>query len=224
MRKGLKTINKYFSIFSKGVIKENPVFFTLLGMCPTLALTSSAENSVGLGIATMFVLTCSNIVISLLKNLIPSQVRLPCYIVIISGFVTFVGLMLKAFLPDLYDQLGIFLSLIAVNCVILSRAEVFASKNGVLASAFDGLGMGLGFTLALFIMGTIREILGTGTWFNIALPELSEPMTIFIYPAGGFFTLGFVIAAVNKFMKRRPHNISCDNCPHKGMCRRGEEE
>ena len=215
-------MQKYFKIFSKGIIKENPVFFTLLGMCPTLALSTSAQNAVGLGLATMFVLTCSNIIISALKKIIPPQVRLPCYIVIIAGFTTFVTVALKVLMPDLYEQLGIFLSLIAVNCIIFGRAEVFASKNNVMASAFDGFGMGFGFTLALFIMGTIREILGLGTWFGLRLPELSEPMMIFILPAGGFFTLGFVIAGVNKFMKRRPHNISCDNCPHKAVCRRGE--
>jgi len=216
-------MQKYFKIFSKGVIKENPVFFTLLGMCPTLALSTSAQNAVGLGVATLLVLTCSNVIISLLKKLIPAQVRLPCYITIIAGFTTFVTLLLKALLPELYNELGIFLSLIAVNCIIFARAEVFASKNGVVESAFDGLGMGLGFTLALFIMGTIREILGAGTWFGIQLPEVTEPIMIFIMPAGGFFTLGFVIAAVNKFMKKKPHSISCDNCPHKAMCRRGED-
>jgi electron transport complex protein RnfE len=217
-------VNKKLKIFSKGIIKENPVFFTLLGMCPTLALSSSAQNAVGLGVATLLVLICSNVIISLLKKLIPAQVRLPCYITIIAGFTTFITLLLKAFLPDLYTELGIFLSLIACNCIVFARAEVFASKNNVLDSALDGLGMGLGFTLALFTMGTIREILGAGTWFGLQLPRLTEPMTIFIMPAGGFFALGFVIAAVNKFMKKRPHNISCDNCPHKAMCRRGESD
>ncbi|MDR2531581.1 MAG: electron transport complex subunit RsxE [Oscillospiraceae bacterium] len=215
-------MKSYLKTFTKGIIKENPVFFSLLGMCPTLALSNSAWNAVGLGVATMFVLTCSNMIISLLKNIIPSQVRIPCFITIIAGFTTFTSLLLKALLPDLYNELGIFLSLIAVNCIIFARAEIFAKKNNVFNSALDGLGTGLGFALALFIMGTIREILGAGTWFGLTLPELSEPMVIFIMPAGGFFALGFVIAAVNKFMKKRPHNISCDNCPHKGMCRRGE--
>jgi electron transport complex protein RnfE len=217
-------VNKKLKILTKGIIKENPVFFALLGMCPTLALSSSAQNAVGLGVATLIVLICSNVIISLLKKLIPAQVRLPCYITVIAGFTTFITLLLKAFLPDLYNALGIFLSLIACNCIIFARVEVFASKNNVLESALDGLGMGLGFTLALFTMGTIREILGAGTWFGLQLPQLTEPMTIFIMPAGGFFALGFVIAAVNKFMKRRAHNISCDNCPHKAMCRRGEEQ
>jgi electron transport complex protein RnfE len=217
-------MNKKLKILTKGIIKENPVFFTLLGMCPTLALSSSAQNAVGLGVATLIVLICSNVIISLLKKIIPAQVRLPCYITVIAGFTTFITLLLKAFLPDLYNALGIFLSLIACNCIIFARVEVFASKNNVLDSALDGLGMGLGFTLALFTMGTIREILGAGTWFGLQLPQFTEPMTIFIMPAGGFFALGFVIAAVNKFMKRRPHNISCDNCPHKTMCRRGEDD
>jgi electron transport complex protein RnfE len=216
-------MKKQIKIFTKGIIKENPVFFTLLGMCPVLALSTSAQNAVGLGIATLIVLTCSNIIISLFKKYIPAQVRLPCYITIIAGFTTFITLLLKAFLPDLYSELGIFLSLIACNCIVFGRAEVFASRNGVFDSMLDGLGMGLGFTLALFTMGTIREILGAGTWFGIKFPELTEPMIIFIMPAGGFFTLGFVIAAVNKFMKKRPHSISCDNCPHKAMCRRGED-
>ncbi|MCL1823681.1 MAG: electron transport complex subunit E [Oscillospiraceae bacterium] len=213
----------YLSVFTKGIIKENPVFFMLLGMCPILALTSAAQNAVGMGIATMFVLTCSNIIISLLKKVIPAQVRLPCYIVIIAGFVTFVTLFLKAFIPPLYNELGIFLSLITVNCIILGRAEAFASKNNVFASALDGLGMGLGFTLALFIIGSIREILGAGTWFGIVLfQEQISPMMVFILPAGGFFTLGVVIAVINRLLKKRPHNISCDNCPVKGMCKRGE--
>jgi electron transport complex protein RnfE len=212
-------------IFTKGIIKENPVFFTLLGMCPVLALTAAAQNAVGLGLATLFVLTCSNIIISLLKNIIPAQLRLPCYIVIFAGFVTFVSLFLKAFIPDLYNELGIFLSLIMVNCIILGRAETFASKNSVFSSALDGLGMGIGFTLALFIMGSIRELLGSGTWFGLQVyPDGVEPMMLFVLPAGGFFTLGIVIAAVNRIAKRRAHNVSCDNCPHKGTCMRGEAD
>jgi len=213
----------YLKIFTKGIIKENPVFFTLLGMCPSLALTTVALNALGLGLATLFVLTCSNIVISLLRKVIPNEVRLPCYIVVIAGFVTFTGIMLKAFIPTLYDALGLFLSLIAVNCIILGRAEVFARKNKVLPSALDGLGMGLGFTLALFILGSIREILGSGTWFGMTLfPEQIEPMMIFILPAGGFFTLGMVIALVNKLAKKRPNHISCDTCPVKAICKTRE--
>ena len=214
----------YINTLTKGIIKENPVFFALLGMCPTLALTTMAQNALGMGLATMFVLTCSNMVISILKKIIPGQVRLPCYIVVISGFVTFVSLVLKAFIPSLYEALGLFLSLITVNCIILGRAEVFASKNNVAASALDGLGMGIGFTLALFIMGSIREILGSGTWFGITLYSGTiEPMGIFILPAGGFFTLGIVIAAVNRLAKRRVRDISCDSCPGKSVCGKGEE-
>lgn len=209
-------------VFTRGIIKENPVFFMLLGMCPTLAVTTLAQNSIGMGLATMFVLACSNVAISLLKNAIPPAVRLPCYIVVIAGFATFVTLFLKAFIPPLYDALGLFLSLITVNCIIFGRAEVFASKNKVFPSLLDGLGMGLGFTFALFIIGSIREILGLGTWFGIMLfPEGVEPMMLFILPAGGFFTLGIVIAAVNRLAKRKTHDISCENCPHKKMCKSG---
>ncbi len=208
-----------FKTFSKGLIKENPVFVMLLGMCPSLAITTMAENGLGMGLATTFVLICSNIVISLLKNIIPKEVRLPSYIVIIAGFVTFVKIILEAFIPLLYSSLGLFLSLITVNCIILGRAEVFANKNKVIPSALDGLGMGLGFTLALLIVGSIREILGSGSWFGIALlPEAIEPMTIFILPAGGFFTLGIVIAVVGKLSNRPVKEIGCDHCPSKSIC------
>ncbi|MCL2109858.1 MAG: electron transport complex subunit E [Oscillospiraceae bacterium] len=211
----------YLTTLKKGIIKENPVFFMLLGMCPVLALTAAAENAVGMGLATTFVLVCSNIVISLLRNLIPPSVRLPCFIVIIAGFVTLTSLLLKEFVPWLYDELGIFLSLIACNCIILGRAEAFARKNKVLLSAADGLGMGIGFTLALFTVGSIREILGFGTWFGLSVtPDFVDPMMIFIMPAGGFFTLGVVIAVVNKIARKRPNNISCDNCPGKELCKR----
>ena len=154
---------------TKGIIKENPTLVTLLGMCPTLAVTTMASNGIGMGLATTFVLICSNVVISLLKNIIPKAVRLPCFIVVIASFVTLIEFILKGYIPALYDSLGLFLSLITVNCIILGRAEAFASKNNVLKSALDGLGMGLGFTLALFTMGTIREILGTGQWMGLDL-------------------------------------------------------
>lgn len=206
--------------FTKGLIKENPTLVTMLGMCPTLAVTTMAVNAIGMGAATTFVLVGSNVVISLLKNYIPKQVRLPVYITIIAGFVTLISMLMQSLLPDLYSALGLFLSLITVNCIILGRAEVFASKNTIVPSIFDGLGMGAGFTLALFAMGTIREILGTGQWFGIQLaPDVVESMTIFILPAGGFFTLGIVIAIVNKFMgKTPPAEISCGNCPRKATC------
>lgn len=216
--------------FSKGIIKQNPTLVTLLGMCPTLAVTTMAKNGIGMGLATTFVLVCSNLVISLLRNVIPKAVRLPCFIVIIAGFVTAISFLLKGYFPELYTALGVFLSLITVNCIILGRAEAFASKNKVIPSICDGLGMGLGFTLALFIMGSVREIFGTGAWFGFSIPLLSaHPMTIFIMPAGGFFVLGCLIAVVNKIAgKKPPEEISCKNCPNAaicmGQCKTNDEE
>ena len=211
---------------TKGIIKENPVFVTLLGMCPTLAVTTLAKNGIGMGLATTFVLVCSNIVISLLKKVIPDSVRLPAFIVIIAGFVTLIELLMKGYLPELYSALGIFLSLITVNCIILGRAEVFASKNGVFRSALDGLGMGLGFTLALFLMGSLREIMGSGCFFGIKLGALSaKPMLIFIMPAGGFFTLGIIIAVVNKIAgKKPPAELGCEGCPSAAACKKSASE
>lgn len=204
--------------FTKGIIKENPTLVTLLGMCPTLAVTTMAENGLGMGLATTFVLVCSNAVISLLKNVIPKAVRLPSFIVIIAGFVTLIEFLMKGYLPELYDSLGLFLSLITVNCIILGRAEAFASKNKLLPSILDGLGMGLGFTLALFAMGSVREILGTGKWMGLDL-HIPSPMTIFIMPAGGFFALGCIIALVNKLANRKPpEKIGCEGCPNAAMC------
>ena len=204
--------------FTKGLIKENPVLFGLLGMCPTLAVTTMAENGIGMGLATTFVLVCSNIVISLLKNVIPKAVRLPSFIVIIAGFVTLVGFILQGYVPSLYGALGIFLPLITVNCIILGRAEVFASKNKIIPSILDGLGMGIGFTFALFVIGSVREILGAGKWMGLTIPAL-EPMLIFIMPAGGFFVLGCVIAAVNKIAnKKPPQELGCKGCPNAQSC------
>lgn len=204
--------------FTKGIIKENPTLVTLLGMCPTLAVTTMAENGLGMGLATTFVLVCSNAVISLLKNVIPKAVRLPCFIVIIAGFVTLIEFLMKGYLPELYDSLGLYLSLITVNCIILGRAEAFASKNKLFPSILDGLGMGIGFTCALFLMGSVREIMGTGKWLGIDL-HIPETMTIFIMPAGGFFVLGCIIAAVNKLAgKKPPASISCESCPNAGSC------
>lgn len=204
--------------FTKGIIKENPVLVTLLGMCPTLAVTSLASTALGMGLATTFVLLGSNIVISLLKNIIPKEVRLPAYIVVIAGFVTFIGFMMKGYLPALYESLGIFLSLITVNCIILGRAEVFASKNNVGKSALDALGMGVGFTFALFLMGSAREILGVGTWMDINL-GIKIPISIFSSPAGGFLTLGFIIAIVNKLKhKAPPKELGCEGCPNASVC------
>ncbi|MGN0675165.1 MAG: electron transport complex subunit RsxE [Oscillospiraceae bacterium] len=203
---------------TKGIIKENPTLVTLLGMCPTLAVTTMASNGIGMGLATTFVLICSNIVISLLKNVIPKAVRLPCFIVVIASFVTLIEFLMKGYIPALYDSLGLFLSLITVNCIILGRAEAFASKNGVFASILDAVGMGLGFTLALFTMGSVREIIGTGQWMGIDL-HLPVTMTLFIMPAGGFFTLGVIIALVNKLAnKKPPQEIGCANCPNAKSC------
>lgn len=209
--------------FTKGIIKENPTLVSLLGMCPTLAITTEAMNGLGMGLATAFVLVCSNIAISLLKNIIPKAVKLPCYIVIIAGFVTLIEFLMKGYLPELYTSLGTFLSLITVNCIILGRAEMFACKNKLIPSILDGLGMGLGFTLSLFAMGTIREIMGAGTWltgtnFEVNIP-LDTSMTIFIMPAGGFFVLGVIIAMVNKLAKKKPpKEIGCKGCPNSAVC------
>ncbi len=220
----------YMKEFTKGLLKENPTLVTLLGMCPTLAITTMASNAIGMGAAATFVLICSNIAISLLKKAIPSQVRLPSYIVIIAGFVTLVGFVLQAYAPAIYDALGIYLPLITVNCIILGRAEMFASKNNVLASALDGAGMGVGFTMALLAVGSVREILGGGTWFGLQIcPDFIQPMTIFILPAGGFFVLGCVIALVNKISSRKPKEATgcaaCGGCAGcEGGCPSGEAE
>lgn len=207
-----------FYELTKGIIKENPTLVTLLGMCPTLAVTVMAKNGIAMGLATTFVLICSNTVISLLKNVIPKAVRLPCFIVVIASFVTLIEFLMKGYLPELYDSLGLFLSLITVNCIILGRAEAFASKNGIFSSILDAVGMGLGFTLSLFIMGSVREIIGTGQWMGIDL-HLPVTMTMFIMPAGGFFTLGVIIALVNKLAKKNPpKEIGCANCPNAADC------
>lgn len=205
--------------FTKGIIKENPNLVGLLGMCPTLAVTTQAVNGIGMGLATTFVLVGSNIVISLLRKAIPKTVKLPCYIVIIAGFVTLISFLLHGFIPSLYDALGTFLNLITVNCIILGRAEMFACKNKVIPSALDGLGMGLGFTLSLFIMGTIREICGSGSWMGMKIPFVTQPMSVFVMSAGGFFVLGVVIAAVNKIAgKKPPQKIGCAGCPNAANC------
>ncbi|MCR4638374.1 electron transport complex subunit E [Ruminococcus sp.] len=205
---------------TKGIIKENPTLVMLLGMCPTLAVTTQALNGIGMGLATTFVLLGSNIVISALRKVIPDKVRIPAFIVIIASFVTLIGFLLEGFVPSLYDSLGIYLTLITVNCIIFGRAEMFASKNGVIASAFDAIGMGIGFTLALFLMGSVREIIGSGKWMGITLPVLSDkPMLLFIMPAGGFFTLGVIIAVVNKLSnKKPPQELGCKGCPNAEAC------
>lgn len=186
--------------FSKGIWKENAVFKLLLGMCPVLAVTTSAENGLGMGLATTFVLVCSNIVVALLRKLIPSKVRIPAFIIIIASFVTVVQLSMEAWVYDLYQALGIFIPLIVVNCLILGRAEAFASKNPVIRSVFDGIGMGLGFTLALFILGAVREIFGSGAILGITIFGSGyQPMLLMILPPGAFITLGLLLAAMNKY-------------------------
>lgn len=185
--------------FTSGLIKENPTFVIVLGTCPTLAITTAAINGLGMGAATTFVLVFSNLFISLLKNYIPDKVRIAAFIVVIATFVTIVDLVMKAYTPDLYKALGIFIPLIVVNCIILGRAEAFAQKNEVLPSILDGLGMGLGFTLAITLMGSIREILGNGTLFNIRLlGENASTILIFVLPPGAFVTYGFLIAIMNR--------------------------
>ena len=188
-------------VLINGIIKENPTFVLLLGMCPTLGTTSSALNGMSMGLATMFVLICSNIVISLIKNLIPDMVRIPAFIVVIASFVTALQMCMQAFVPEIYATLGLFIPLIVVNCIILGRAEAFASKNGVVASLFDGVGMGLGFTLALTVLGAIREILGTGKIFGCEGWTEDYGMLMFVLPPGAFIVLGYLIAIVNKMKK-----------------------
>ena len=221
--------NPLLKEITKGIIKENPTLIMLLGMCPTLAVTTQAANGIGMGLATTFVLLGSNIVISALRRIIPDKVRIPAFIVIIASFVTLIGFLLEGFMPSLYESLGIYLTLITVNCIIFGRAEMFASKNGVLASACDAIGMGIGFTLALFLMGSIREIIGAGQWFGINITVLhNNPMLLFIIPSVCFFTLGVIIALVNKLANRKPpleiECGSCDNCPMSGKCEKKEAE
>lgn len=207
------------SILTDGFLKNNPVLVLILGTCPTLALTTEAVNGIGMGIAATLVLIGSNVIIAMLKNIIPDTVRIPCYIVIIAGFVAFVELIVKAYFPAINEALGIYLPLIAVNCIILGRAEMFASKNSVLDSFLDGVGMGVGFTLALLIIGSIREIIGAGTWFGIPITkDLFSPIGVMIIAPGGFFVYGMVIACVNKFLAMRGKTIKrtsfdCEACP-----------
>ncbi len=225
--------------FTKGLVAENPVLRLVLGTCPTLAVSTSVSSAIGMGIAATIVLLCSNVVISALRKVIPSKVRIPAYIVIIASFVTIIQLLVKAFVPALDTALGVYLPLIVVNCIILGRAEAFASKNSVLASALDGLGMGCGFTAALFLMSTVREILGSGTFlagikdllavfgdfsFNgFKIPFINEnPMIIFVLAPGGFFVFGIMIALSNKIAegkgKKKAELRGCEACPMAGRC------
>ena len=212
---------------TKGIIKENPVLVLVLGTCPTLATSTSVINALGMGAAATVVLIFSNILISALRKIIPDKVRIPCYIVLIAGLVTIVQMLVKAFAPALDESLGIYLPLIVVNCIILGRAEMFASKNKVIASALDGLGMGIGFTLALFLMAAIREIFGNGSFAGIPLPVLADHhISILTMAPGGFFVFGLLIAAVNKFSKHKPKKkeLGCEGCPQAEACTKIKEE
>lgn len=190
------------SIVLNGILKENPIFVLLLGMCPTLGTTSSATNGLGMGLATLFVLILSNMVISLIKNIVPDKVRIPAYIVVIAAFVSILEMLMKAYLPSLYSSLGLFIPLIVVNCIVLARAESFASKNSIISSGFDGLGIGLGFTLALTVLGSTRELLGTGKIFNHSIFPEEYGMIIFVLAPGAFIVLGYLIAIFNRFNKK----------------------
>ena len=191
--------NKSLQNFTRGIFRENPVFVMMLGMCPTLGVTTSMANGIGMGLATLFVLALSNMAISLVKNFIPAMVRIPCYIVIIASFVTIINLLMEAYLPALHAQLGIYIPLIVVNCIILGRAEAFASKNNIVQSLLDGLGMGIGFTIALALLGGIREILGTGAILNYNfIGDEGYPILLFIMPPGAFLALAALIMIYNK--------------------------
>ncbi len=196
-----ETTMSNLKVLINGLVKENPTFVLLLGMCPTLGTTSSAMNGLSMGLATMFVLICSNVVISAVKNLVPDMVRIPAYIVIIATFVTVVQFCMEAYVPALYASLGLYIPLIVVNCIVLGRAESFAAKNGVVASAFDGIGIGLGFTMALTILGVFRELLGTGKLFGLSLVPEEFGSLIFVLAPGAFLVLGYLIAIVNKLRK-----------------------
>jgi len=196
-------MNDNLKVLINGIIKENPIFVLLLGMCPTLATTSSAINGMSMGLATMFVLVCSNAAISMLKNVIPDMVRIPAYIVVIATFVTIIEMLMNAYVPALADSLGIFIPLIVVNCIVLGRAESFASKNGVISSVFDGVGIGLGFTFALSLLGAVRELLGTGKIFSLNIYPEQFGSLIFVLAPGAFIVLGFLIAVFNKLQKKQ---------------------
>ena len=214
--------NKNASILLKGILKENPVFVLILGTCPTLAVTTNVVGAFGMGIAALAVLLCSNILVSLLRKIIPDSVRIPCYIVIIAGFVTMVEMLVHAYFPDLYEMLGVYLALITVNCIILGRAEMFASKNTVFRSALDGIGMGLGFTLAMVAMATVREVLGSASFAGVAIPSL-EPykMDVLVKAPGGMLVYGLLIALVYAITHGKApvkKSFSCQSCPNLESC------
>ena len=191
-----------FKVLMNGIVKENPTFVLLLGMCPTLGTTSSAINGMGMGLATMFVLICSNVVISLIKNLVPDMVRIPIFVVVIASFVTLLQMVMQAYVPGLYATLGLFIPLIVVNCIILGRAEAFASKNGALDSILDGVGIGLGFTIALTLIGAVREILGSGAIFGYSFGISDYMPLVFVLAPGAFFVLGYMMVLFNKLAKK----------------------
>lgn len=222
-------MNKYIERLYNGLVKENPTFVLMLGMCPTLAVTTSAINGVGMGLSTTVVLVMSNMLISMLRRIIPDSVRMPAFIVIVASFVTIVDFLLQGFVPSLYDSLGIYIPLIVVNCIILGRAESYASKNPVVLSVFDGVGMGLGFTVGLTCIGIVRELIGSGKIFNISvLPSSYEPVTIFILAPGAFFVLALLTAVQNKVrleyakkgkeLKSAPAGCGCCGCPSASDC------
>ena len=217
--------NSSLAVLFKGLLKENPVFVLILGTCPTLATTTNVVGAFGMGIAALAVLVCSNILISSLRKLIPDTVRIPCYIVVIAGFVTIVQMLVQAFFPALYDMLGVYLPLITVNCIILGRAEMFAGKNSVGKSALDGIGMGVGFTLALVAMSTIREVLGAGSFAGIPIPFMENyKIEILVKAPGGMLVYGMLIALVvvitrGKAPKKK--SFSCAGCPNAGLCQTG---
>lgn len=216
------------SILLKGLLRENPVFVLILGTCPTLATTTTIKGAFGMGLATMAVLICSNIVISALRKFIPDTVRIPCYIVVIAGFVTIVQMLIQAFIPTLYETLGVYLALITVNCIILGRAEMFAGKNSVGKSALDGIGMGLGFTIALLSMALFREVLGAGTFAGIEIPFIIDhKIEVLAKAPGGLLVYGLLIATVNKITKGKAikkKEFSCKGCPSSSACNGGCDE
>ena len=214
---------EYLGYLTNGIIKENPVLRLVLGTCPTLAITTAAINGIGMGVAATLVLIGSNLVISLLRNIIPDKVRIPAYITVIAGFVSVVQMLVKAFLPSIDSALGIYLPLIVVNCIILGRAEMFASKHPVLPSILDAIGMGIGFTATLTLMGAIRELIGAGTIFSLPITSsFIDPMVIMLLPPGGFFVFGILVAVSNKLAgisgKKKVDSTGCGSCPLSGTC------
>ena len=213
-------------ILLRGIVTENPVLILILGTCPTLAMTTNVISAFSMGIAATVVLICSNVVISALRKIIPDSVRIPCYIVIISGFVTAVQMLLQAYLPSIYDMLGVYLALIVVNCIILGRAEMFARKNNVIRSALDGIGMGIGFLVALLIIATIREVIGNGSFAGLVIPVVSNyKISVFTQAPGGFLVYGIVIAIVSKLTEKKggikKKSFSCEGCPSAAACNGG---